>query len=127
MDGGAGRNAGTDRIFAELSAGGSQHGDGAGRPFEIYELVKSRTVRALAPRLPVSCLYRNDFRHGYGISLLPGSDRPSKIPNTPVLGYRPFTLDRLSKRVLEIPLIVQPDEMSKKKKDFIPNVKCTLT
>lgn len=56
-----GRNAGTDRIFAELSAGGSQDGDGAGRPFEIYELVKSRTVRALAPRLPVSRLYRNDF------------------------------------------------------------------
>jgi len=57
-----GRNAGTDRIFAELSAGGSRDGGGsAGRPFEIYELVKSRTVRALAPRLPVSRLYRNDF------------------------------------------------------------------
>lgn len=52
----------TDRIFAELSAGGSQNEDGcAGRPFEIYELIKSRTVRALAPRLPVSRLYRNDF------------------------------------------------------------------
>jgi len=51
----------TDRIFAELSADGSQDGGGsAGRPFEIYELVKSRTVRALAPRL-LSRLYRNDF------------------------------------------------------------------